>query len=204
MRAPVSTAIAIAVGLIVLLGYFLPVEQVTTLRVILLDWGVILAAVALLIGMGNLIYVHWQKVAQAQASSVYSTVLLIALLLTLAVVGWFGPTHSNSLWIFNYIQVPIESSLLAILTVLLAYSLARLLRRRTDPFSLVFVATTVIILISTAPLLGVELPGLGDVRTWIAQVPAVAGARGILLGIALGIIATGIRILIGADRPYGG
>lgn len=204
MRAPVSTAIAIAVGLIVLLGYFLPVDQITTLRVILLDWGVILAAVALLIGIGNLIYVHQQKVAQAQASSVYSMVLLIALFLTLAVVGWFGPTHSNSMWIFNYIQVPIESSLLAILAVLLAYALARLLRRRTDPFSLVFVATTVIILISTAPLLGVEMPGLGDLRAWITQVPAVAGARGILLGIALGIIATGIRILIGADRPYGG
>lgn len=204
MRAPVSTAIAIAVGLIVLLGYFLPVDQITTLRVILLDWGVILAAVALLIGIGNLIYVHQQKVAQAQASSVYSMVLLVALVLTLAVVGWFGPTHSNSMWIFNYIQVPIESSLLAILAVLLAYALARLLRRRTDPFSLVFVATTVIILISTAPLLGVEMPGLGDLRAWITQVPAVAGARGILLGIALGIIATGIRILIGADRPYGG
>ncbi|HEX6304409.1 MAG TPA: hypothetical protein VFZ76_09475 [Anaerolineales bacterium] len=204
MRAPVSTAIAIAVGLIVLLGYFLPVDQITTLRVILLDWGVILAAVALLIGIGNLIYVHQQKVAQAQASSVYSMVLLVALVLTLAVVGWFGPTHSNSMWIFNYIQVPIESSLLAILAVLLAYALARLLRRRTDAFSLVFVATTVIILISTAPLLGVEMPGLGDLRAWITQVPAVAGARGILLGIALGIIATGIRILIGADRPYGG
>lgn len=202
MRAPVSTAIAIAVGLIVLLGYFLPVDQITTLRVILLDWGVILAAVALLIGIGNLIYVHQQKVAQA--SSVYSMVLLVALVLTLAVVGWFGPTHSNSMWIFNYIQVPIESSLLAILAVLLAYALARLLRRRTDPFSLVFMATTVIILISTAPLLGVEMPGLGDLRAWITQVPAVAGARGILLGIALGIIATGIRILIGADRPYGG
>lgn len=202
MRAPVSTAIAIAVGLIVLLGYFLPVDQITTLRVILLDWGVILAAVALLIGIGNLIYVHQQKVAQA--SSIYSMVLLVALVLTLAVVGWFGPTHSNSMWIFNYIQVPIESSLLAILAVLLAYALARLLRRRTDAFSLVFVATTVIILISTAPLLGVEMPGLGDLRTWITQVPAVAGARGILLGIALGIIATGIRILIGADRPYGG
>lgn len=202
MRAPVSTAIAIAVGLIVLLGYFLPVDQITTLRVILLDWGVILAAVALLIGIGNLIYVHQQKVAQA--SSVYSMVLLVALVLTLAVVGWFGPTHSNSMWIFNYIQVPIESSLLAILAVLLAYALARLLRRRTDAFSLVFVATTVIILISTAPLLGVEMPGLGDLRAWITQVPAVAGARGILLGIALGIIATGIRILIGADRPYGG
>jgi hypothetical protein len=32
----------------------------------------------------------------------------------------------------------------------------------------------------------------------------MAGARGILLGVALGTVATGLRILIGADRPYGG
>jgi len=32
----------------------------------------------------------------------------------------------------------------------------------------------------------------------------VAGARGILLGVSLGVIATGVRILIGSDRPYGG
>jgi DNA-binding beta-propeller fold protein YncE len=38
----------------------------------------------------------------------------------------------------------------------------------------------------------------------IAQVLAGAGARGILLGMALGILTTGLRILFGADRPYGG
>jgi len=42
------------------------------------------------------------------------------------------------------------------------------------------------------------------VRSWLAQVPAIAGARGLLLGVALGTVATGIRILIGVDRPYGG
>jgi len=32
----------------------------------------------------------------------------------------------------------------------------------------------------------------------------MAGIRGILMGVALGSIATGLRILMGADRPYGG
>jgi hypothetical protein len=29
-----------------------------------------------------------------------------------------------------------------------------------------------------------------------------AGGRGILIGLALGTIATGVRILLGVDRPY--
>jgi hypothetical protein len=32
----------------------------------------------------------------------------------------------------------------------------------------------------------------------------VAGGRGILLGIALGSLMAGLRILFGADRPYSG
>jgi hypothetical protein len=42
------------------------------------------------------------------------------------------------------------------------------------------------------------------VRPWITQVLALGGARGILIGVALGTLTTGLRVLFGADRPYGG
>ena len=32
----------------------------------------------------------------------------------------------------------------------------------------------------------------------------IAGSRGILLGIALGSLTAGLRVLLGADRPYRG
>jgi hypothetical protein len=35
-------------------------------------------------------------------------------------------------------------------------------------------------------------------------VVAAAGARGILLGVALGTLTTGLRILFGTDLPYKG
>jgi len=34
-------------------------------------------------------------------------------------------------------------------------------------------------------------------------VVAAGGARGILLGVALGSIVTGLRVLLAVDRPYG-
>ncbi|NIR13173.1 MAG: hypothetical protein GWN86_04170 [Desulfobacterales bacterium] len=43
-----------------------------------------------------------------------------------------------------------------------------------------------------------------DFKSLIIYLPAVGGARGILLGVALGVIATGIRVIIGTDKPYGG
>jgi len=42
------------------------------------------------------------------------------------------------------------------------------------------------------------------VRPWISQVWALGGARGILIGVGLGALLTGLRVLFGIDRPYGG
>ena len=204
LKIPFSTAIAIGVGIVVLLGYFLPNDTLAGLRVALLEWAIIIAAFALLVGVVNLVYVHWRKTAAAQTNSVYSLVLLISLGLTIVVVGWFGPAHEYSLWIFNYVQVPIETSLMALLAVILAYASARLLRRRLNSVSVIFVVTVLIILVTATPIMGIDIPGLSEFRNWVVNVPSVAGTRGVLLGVALGIIATGLRILIGSDLPYQG
>ena len=204
MKAPLSTSIALAFGLIVLLSFFFPIGVLAPLGTFLVQWAVILAAAALLVGIGNLFYVHLQKIITRQAGGPYSLVLLITLVFTLAVVGWFGPTHPVSMWIFNNIQMPIESSLLAILTVILVYAAVRLLRRRMNLLSVVFLLTALLILLATGTRFGLVVPGLEPVRTWVAQVPVVAGTRGILFGIVLGVVATALRILTGVERPYAG
>lgn len=200
----ISIAVAIAIGVVVLLGFFIDLPLLISMRVAFLRWAVILASIALVVGVINLLSVHWRKISGGQPGSVYSVVLIVSLLATLVVVGFFGPTAPWSMWIFNYIQVPIETSLMAILAVVLAYAAARLLNRRLNLFSLVFLGTALLVLLGTASLPGVELSALNDLRAWFERVPATAGARGILLGVALGTIATGLRILMGADRPYRG
>jgi hypothetical protein len=174
------------------------------LRVVLLEWATLLVAVALLVGVVNLAFVHWRRSISDHPNRVNSIVLIVALAITLGIAGILGPTSPLSLWIFNYIQIPIEGSLMAILAVVLIYAGVRLLRRKPNLLSIVFIATAVVILLMSGPLFGIDIPGLAELRIWIGKVPAVAGARGILLGISLGIVAAGLRILIGADRPYGG
>ncbi|HUV27515.1 MAG: hypothetical protein WA997_14655 [Anaerolineales bacterium] len=203
MKNPVYTAVAIGVGLVVLLGYFLQLDLLVNVRIILLEWATILVGVALLVGVVNLFIVHWRKSTTDNSNRINSIALLVGLTITLAVAGWFGPTHPYSLWIFNYIQVPIEASLVAILSIVLIYAGVRLLRRKPNLLTIVFIATAVVILIMSGPLFGIDVPGLAELRIWIGKVPAVAGARGILLGVSLGIVAAGLRILMGADRPYG-
>jgi len=203
VKNPLYAAVAIGVGLVVLAGYFLQIDILVNLRIILLNWGTILVAVALLVGVVNLFSVHWRKLSGDQPNKANSIALLVGLTITLAVSGWFGPTTPVSLWIFNYIQIPIEASLMALLSVVLIYAGVRLLRRKPNLLTITFIATAVVILLMSGHLFGIDIPGLAALRIWIGKVPAVAGARGILLGVSLGIIAAGLRILMGADRPYG-
>ncbi|OEU55869.1 MAG: hypothetical protein BA871_11245 [Desulfuromonadales bacterium C00003096] len=210
LNAPVSTAIAIGVGIIVLAGYFIP--SITNIRFALLRTGLVLAAVALLVGIINLLTVHIKKMGPDNENSGYSLILIIALLLTL-VVGiidmvqsyLFGQANFQMTnWIFTYIQLPIETSLLAVISISLTYAAASILRKRMDFFSIVFFFVVLLVLLGSFSIPPATLPFLHVIRDWIVRVPALGGARGLLLGIALGTITTGIRILMGTDRPYGG
>ena len=199
-----NAAIAVASGIFVLLGYFLP-SAFGGIQSVLVGWAIILAAFALLLGIFNLAMVHWKKIGAEGPSNIYSIVLLISMMITIIVASISGPTSSLTLWIFNYFQVPVEVGLLAILAIILVYAGARLLSHRPKWNTILFLVTVLLVLLGSVPLyfLG-EIGPLTAIHDWLAQVPAVAGARGLLLGVALGTVATGLRILMGTDRPYGG
>ncbi len=217
LKSPLSTAIAIGIGIIILLGYFFGAKasgEPTTLGILqdyLLHGAIVWAAVALLVGVANLASVHIYKVKQGQKAG-YSFVLLLSFIITVG-VGLYDISNAylkkelnfqRTQWLFNNVQLPIEMSLMAVLAISLTYAVARLLYRRLNFLSIVFVVVVIFLLIGAAPQIGAIAPFLIDTRNWIMRVPTTGGARGILLGMALGTIATGIRVLTGSDRPYGG
>jgi hypothetical protein len=67
-------------------------------------------------------------------------------------------------------------------------------------YTFLFIGAALLVLVTMILPPWFQIPGLNEFRSWIAQ----SGARGVLLGVALGTIATGLRILTGTDRPYEG
>lgn len=201
----VAAAFAIAAGVIVLLGYFFP-DPLGPFRLLLLDWAVIIAGMVVLIGIYNLAAVQMEKFRAGQKGGAYGILLVISLLITFGLGLILGPENQYMQLAMNAIVVPVEASLMAILAVTLIYASIRLLRRRLDVMSIVFLVATVIFLILVMPTpFG---PILGDRVTRAAMdflgMFSGGGARGLLLGIALGTLLTGLRVLFGIDRPYGG
>lgn len=199
--------IAIIVGAVVLFGYFFTGTTLFSVRELLLQWATLLAAGAIFVGLLNLFTVHWNKVNDQTEGWPYSAILIFFFLVTLVLGIIFGPDFEVLILFFNYIQLPIEAALMALLAVMLVIAGFRIVSQRRDVISAIFIGTALLILLGNSPWLLSNDSGitrlLSSLRAWLAQVWAVGGARGILIGVALGATATGLRILFGADRPYG-
>ncbi len=205
IQAPVAMVIAMAGGLLMLLTYVLPLEG---LRAFILNLVMIGAAAALVIGLINLLSVHVKKI-QKQESPVGSLALVVALVFTFLVTlleeytNLYPEWLPGSNWLLSNVQVPVESALMGVLAITLMYAAARLVTHRPNIFSVLFVLTLMVTLVASTQF-GLESTLGQGVRNFVSHGLASGGARGILIGVALGTIATGLRILMGFDRPYGG
>jgi hypothetical protein len=135
----------------------------------------------------------------------YNILLVVFFVLSLGFGLYLSPADPLYQKVVTAIQVPIEASLMAILAVTLTFASFRLFQRRKGLMAVVFAVSAVFFILVGSGLLAPlqDLPGIGGVLAFVQRLP-VAGGRGILLGIALGSLTAGLRILLGADRPYSG
>ncbi|MBI4785660.1 MAG: hypothetical protein HY782_01250 [Chloroflexi bacterium] len=193
-----ATAIAIAVGLIVLLDFFLSHPLLDPLGAAFREWAIILTAFALILGLLNLLLVHLLRIVRRnEAGAGYSAIVLLTFGIVAVFGLWFGLPSAPMTWIFDNLYVPLQGAFFALVAFFIATAAYRALRARNIETTFMLIAALVVLL-GQIPLVG----ALADAREWILNVPSTAGVRGILLGVALGTIATGLRLIVGMDRPY--
>ncbi len=209
------TAITIALALVTLVSLeplpFLPEALRTSISEtgqILIQLVTVVGAIAVILGVLNLLAVHLRRIPQGASAALYSLITLVTFIALLALhlmerfgvlkVGT-GTTPIVTLTLMDAVQVVIESALSGILFFFLVYTAYRLMRRRVTFWGILFVATLVIV------LMGYVAPPdsfLWQLRGWILSVPVGAGTRGLLIGIAIGTVVIGARVLIGQDRTF--
>lgn len=205
LKRTLPTAIAIAVGIFVLLSILTPYPALDAFGLYFTDLAIIIGAFAFFLGVLNLLRVHARKLRERPSDRLYSFVLLVVMILVLVfglppVEGEpSGPSQPLVQWLFQNVQVPIQASLSALLVFFLIMAAYRLLSLRNAE-SAVMLLVALLVLLGQAAF-GLFSP-LSEIRDWIVAVPALAGVRGILLGVALGAVLTGVRLLLGVERPY--
>jgi hypothetical protein len=144
-----------------------------------------------------------EKIRTKQKNSIYGFFLVISLVITFFLGLLVGPENPYMRIAVDAVIVPVEAALMAILAITLVYASIRLFRRRADLMTVIFLVTAVLFLIAIvlAPF------GLTPISQAIIDITGMlsrGGARGLLIGVALGTLLTGLRVLFGIDRPYGG
>lgn len=197
IKRGIPVAFAILAGLAALAGLLF----VPSVGVALLNWAGYIAAAALLLGVLNLLRIHLRRSGEG---NVYSIILVISMLAVfgLAISDALGQTDQAVEVAFNLVQAPLEASLASLIAFFLLFSGVRLLRNRRDASTVLFLLAALFFLLTEGPWSATLGAWLHPIRAWIASVVVVGGMRGLLLGIALGVIVLAVRLLTGIERPY--
>jgi hypothetical protein len=104
-------------------------------------------------------------------------------------------------WQYNWIYTPAQATMFSILAFFIASAAYRTFRAKTWEAVFLLVAA-LFVTFGRTTLAGAVHDFFPEAADWIMAVPNLAAKRGILLGVALGSIATALRIIFGIERAY--
>ena len=188
------------------------------------------AAIAFVLGAGSLLKANLTKISRRDAGWGFAIVTLSTFAVTL-IAGIFkvgvNPSRDFPLatfsgkqttpespfgWLYEYAMVPLTSTMFALLAFYVASAAFRAFRAKNLEAGLLLGTAFIVLLGRT--FAGVILTGwlpewasglrLENLSVYVMQVFNTAGNRAIIVGIALGVAATSLRILLGVDRSWMG
>ena len=213
MKRRVPLLLTAFVGITYVVQFFVPHRPFSGLQNLLTDWVQIIAAFALILGALNLIKVSGDRIYRKERDWPYS-ILIIASFVVTAVAGFFFSGGARFQdpgtpfdWLYQYVYNPLSATMFAMLAFFVASASYRAFRARNREATLLLVAG-ILVMLGRVPI-GDVLTGflpeghrLSNLSDWIMSVPNIAGQRAIMIGIALGIVSTSLRLILGIERSH--
>lgn len=211
MKRTVPLLLTFVVGVFMLAEAFIPSWRYRVLFTFVQEWGIVLVAGAYIMGLINLLQLNVPIIRRRGPDWPYKVVLLLGLIFTLVAGFQDGVHRSDDGTAFRFITKfmfdPLNATMFALLAFFIASAAFRAFRARNIDATLLLL-TAMFLMFARIPL-GEAVsdalfggPYLGYIREWLLEVPNVAAKRAILIGAALGAIATGLRVILGLDRSH--
>lgn len=217
MKRTLPLAICFCVGTLIIIQYYVPHQLSLKFLDGMNAWVLIIAFFAWFLGFFSIMRMHLHKVRRKQAGWGFSVILFLGFLIGITtgvisqgkqlteagVITSFG-------WMYNNLYNPLQATMFCILGFYVVSAAYRAFRIRSKEAAVLLFSAAIFILFRV-PLgqfiwestIGGLFPWELQVMVeWIMNVPAKAAARGILIGVSLGMIATSLKILVGIERAY--
>jgi len=215
MKRELPLMITAGIGLFMILSFFVPHHFVSVPADFLQASAIIVVAFGYVLGGANVLRVNFDGIYKRQPGWPYKIVLVAALILTVAVGavdgvrnnGGFLNQGTGSKWLYDNVYSPMSATMFSLLAFFIASAAFRAFRIRTAEAAFLAVAALLVMLgrVPIGDVMTGWLPHpmqLGAVQEWIMEVPQNAAKRAILIGAALGVMATGLRVILGIERSY--
>lgn len=206
MKRQIPFLITLVAGLFCLIGFFVPHPAVRTLYDDIQQWVIVIVGATYVLGVANLLRINVEQVRRQARDWPYKLVLLGGMLAMMGIgfsagTGYLDPT-SGFTWMYNTFYSPMAATMFSLLAFFIASAAFRAFRIRTVEALLLAVAAF-ILMIGRVPIGNAIHPAIPAAADWLMEIPQNAAKRGILIGAAIGVMATGIRLILGMERTYG-
>jgi hypothetical protein len=211
MKRELPLLITAGVGLFMILSFFVPHQAVSVPADFLQQCAIIVVAFGYVLGGANVLKLNIDAAYKRAPGWPYKLILVASLCATVLIGIIEGPGFLNpgmkSKWIYDQLYSPMQATMFSLLSFYIASAAFRAFRIRTLEAGLLAVAA-LIVMIGRVPIgelltswlpHGLQLPVWQE---WIMEVPQNAAKRAILIGAALGVMATGLRVILGIERSY--
>jgi hypothetical protein len=206
VKREVPILITLIAGLFCLIGFFVPHPWVRNGYEDIQNWALILVGLTYVLGVANLLRVNLKGVSERQRDWVYKLALVVSLLVMMGIGFSEGDkyldTTSKFSWMYKNFYSPMSATMFALLAFFIASAAFRAFRIRT-PEAMLLAIAAFILMIGRVPIGNMISHWVPDAADWLMEVPQNAAKRGILIGAALGVMATGIRLILGIEKTYG-
>jgi len=189
-------------GLLLLVLYFSshPSARAANLLV-LVEYYQIIFAFTLLVGVVSFVRVNLKSIERREDRP-YRTVSLLGLVsMPVLALLWGIKGGSPFMWMFDNVQVPMQSTVFALLAFFVASASYRGFRARSLPAGVLLVSA-LLALLSRSDLGGMVHDYLTPVAEWVRNNPSMSARRAILIGIGLGSLTTSLRVILGIERTW--
>lgn len=202
MQRRIPLTICLVAGVAMIIQFFIPHPASVRAYQVSTNWVRLISAFALVLGTGSLIIHHTIRLQRRQQNWPYSIVTLVGLLVALVLgLGWGLKAGKPEDLVYRNIQVPLGAAMFSVLAFYMATASYRAFRARNREATVLLVAAFLVML-GSVPIGTTIWSKIPIISEWILTVPNMAAKRAIGFGIALGSIATALKIILGVERGW--
>jgi hypothetical protein len=207
MKRKIPFFITTFVGIFMTAKFFLKIPLVEAVANEIEQWCVIIVAFAILLGIANLFRLNLLIIFRRRPDWQYKVIMLLSFLIT-AISGFVvfaikGDIFGNNVFTFIFYNVyfPLGATMYGLLSFFIASAAFRAFRAKNIESTLMLSAA-ILVMLGRVPI-GMAISNIfPKLANWVMIVPNSAGQRGIIMGATIGVIAVGLKTILGIERSY--